>query len=80
MLGRFLRSLGAPSPTTGNSAATKMRTLYNWRCECGAKSRGGASSQSDAEYLALRHQMREAGHPMPTVYTTQVEVPADWPW
>jgi len=77
MLGKFLRGLAG----SANSAdATKTRTLYEWRCECGAHSRGGDPFESDAEYNAQRHQLSKGvGHPMPEVYPTQVEVPADWP-
>lgn len=61
----------------------KTRTVYYWRCACGAHSRSG-----DSEYLteqrARRHQM-EAGveinawragerHPMPEVYPTEVVI------
>lgn len=77
MLGKFLRGLGRPD---GSDGATKMRTLYHWQCECGAHSRGGDPFESDAEYNAQRHQWgKGVNHPMPEVYSTQVEVPADWP-
>lgn len=77
MLGRFLRSLGGSADAPG---ATKRRTLYEWRCECGAHSRGGDPFESDAEYNAQRHQWSKGvDHPMPEVYSTEVEVPADWP-
>lgn len=77
MLGRFLRGLGGSDDPDG---ATKLRTLYHWRCECGAHSRGGDPFESDAEYNAQRHQWgKGVGHPMPEVYSTEVKVPADWP-
>lgn len=42
---------------------------YHWRCECGAHSRGGFLSQSDAEYAAQRHQWgKGVGHPMPETH------------
>lgn len=77
MLGKFLRRLGG----SGNSGgATKLRTLYHWRCERGAHSRGGDLFERDAAYNAQRHQWGKGiGHPMPEVYSTEVEVPADWP-
>ncbi len=74
MLGRFLRGLG------GASGATKTRTLHHWRCECGGHSRGGVGLRTQAEYKAQRHQWgKGVDHPMPTVYSTEEEVPADWP-
>lgn len=74
MLGKFLRGL------TGTGGATKTRTLYHWRCECGAHSRGCDSIKFDAECKAQRHQLRKSiGHPMPSVYSTEVEVPEDRP-
>lgn len=77
MLGKFLRGLGGSDDPEG---ATKLRTLYNWRCECGAQSRGGDPFESDAEENAERHQWRKGvDHPKPEVYSTEVEVPADWP-
>lgn len=77
MLDRFFRSLGNSADAAG---ATKLRTLYEWRCECGAHSRGGDPFESDAEYNAQRHQWgKGVDHPMPEVYSTEVEVPADWP-
>lgn len=60
----FLRALRDP----------KTRTLYHWRCSCGAHSRGdgGWLFESDAEYNARRHQEYEGvlHHTMPEVYTT----------
>jgi len=59
-------------------AAPKMRTIYHWRCECGAKSRGpgGWGIPSDADYNAQRHQWRMGvGHPLPEVYSTEEEDP-----
>ena len=77
MLGKLLRGLGGSDDSGG---ATKMRILYHWKCECGAHSRGGNPFESDAEYNAQRHQWAKGvGHPMPEVYATEVEVPADWP-
>ncbi len=77
MLGDFLRRRRGSSRS---GDVTKMRTLYEWRCECGAHSRSGDPSESHAEYNAQRHQWNKGvGHPMPEVFTTQVEVPADWP-
>ncbi len=72
MFSRLRRALG-----TG-SATPKMRTLYHWRCECGAKSRGpgGDLMRSGAEYNAQQHQWRKGvGHPMPEVYSTEEEDP-----
>ncbi|WP_143666764.1 MULTISPECIES: hypothetical protein [unclassified Streptomyces] len=60
------------------SAAPKMRTVYHWRCECGAHSRlpGAWGLPVDARYNAERHQWRKGvGHPMPEVYSTEEEVP-----
>ncbi|MGP5020221.1 hypothetical protein ACTXIU_01235, partial [Glutamicibacter arilaitensis] len=63
-----------------SSGKTKMRTLYQWKCACGAHSRGGKGSQNDAVYNAQRHQLNMGiGHPMPEIYPTTEEVPADWP-
>jgi hypothetical protein len=77
MLRKFLRGLGGPNDSGG---ATKTRTLYHWRCECGAHSRGGDPFESDAEYNAQRHQWgKGVDHPMPAVYSTEEEVPSDWP-
>lgn len=77
MLGRFLRGLVGQDSSGG---ATKMRTLYHWRCECGAHSRGGDPFESDAEYNAERHQQgKGVDHPLPLVFSTEKEVPADWP-
>lgn len=77
MLGRFLRGLKGSDDPVG---ATKLRVLYNWRCECGAQSRGGDPFERDAEQNAQRHQWRKGvDHPMPEVYSTEVSVPADWP-
>ncbi|KRF06356.1 hypothetical protein ASH00_08945 [Arthrobacter sp. Soil782] len=45
-------------------------THHHWRCACGAHSRGGFSSASDAEYAAQRHQWGKAvGHPMPEIHS-----------
>lgn len=52
----------------------RSRTLYHWRCACGAHSRGpgGWLITYDAEYNARRHMWREGvGHPMPDVYSTE---------
>ena len=76
MVGRFLRGLGGHD----DSGGTKTRTLYHWRCECGGQSRGGDPFEMDAEYNAQRHQWSQGvDHPMPEVYSTEQEVPADWP-
>jgi hypothetical protein len=57
-----------------------MRTLYHWRCSCGAKSRGGDLFLQDAEQLAQEHMWRKGvGHPTPEVYAVEIEVPASWP-
>lgn len=57
-----------------------MRTLYEWKCECGARSRGGRGFENDVAYNAQRHQWSMGiSHPMPRVYATTEEVPADWP-
>lgn len=71
MVRNFLRKLVEP----------ETRTLYHWRCPCGAHSRGGHPSEYDAERRAERHQL-EAGveldahlagehHPIPEVYATE---------
>lgn len=76
MVGKFLRGLGGQD----DSRSTKTRTLYHWRCECGAHSRGGDPFESDAEYNAQQHQWSKGvDHPMPAIYSTEEEVPADWP-
>lgn len=78
MFREFLRGLGGSDDSDGRG--TKMRTLYHWRCECGSGSRGGDPFESDAEYNARRHQWSKGvDHSMPEVYSTEVEVPADWP-
>lgn len=77
ILRRILRAVGVSADTSG---ATKLRTLYEWRCECGAHSRGGDPFKRDAEYNARRHQWSKGvDHPTPEVYATEVEVPANWP-
>lgn len=77
MLGEFLRRFRGSDSSGGG---TRMRTLYHWRCECGAHSRDGDPSQSDAVYKAQRHQWSKGiHHSMPEVYSTDVEVPKDWP-
>lgn len=73
MFGRLRRALQGSGP-----AAPKTRTLYHWRCECGAHSRGpgGWLIAPDAEYNARRHMWnKDKGHPMPEVYTTEEELP-----
>jgi hypothetical protein len=75
--GEFLRELGGQGDSSG---ATKTRILYHWRCECGAHSRSGDPFEPDAEYNAQRHQWAKGvDHPTPSVPSTEVEVPADWP-
>lgn len=77
MLGRLLHGFSGRERAT---SATKTRTLYHWRCECGAHSRGGDPFESDAEYNAQRHQWSKGiDHPRPEVFSTEEEVPADWP-
>ncbi|MGN9893023.1 hypothetical protein [Micromonospora sp. L31] len=75
MIEKILRALsGAASDRTGSNT----RTLYHWRCSCGAHSRGpgGWLISLDAEYAAQRHQWNKgAEHQMPEVYSTEEEVP-----
>lgn len=77
MFGNFLRGFGGLDHSAN---ATKTRTLYHWNCECGAHSREGDSLESHAEYKAQRHQWgMGVEHPMPAVYSADVDIPADWP-
>jgi hypothetical protein len=63
----------------GRSPKTITRTLWHWRCECDAHSRGGDTWKDRAESNAQRHQWSKGvGHPMPEVYATEVEVPRHW--
>ena len=70
MLGKFF----------GGQEKTKKRTLYYWTCDCGASSNGGDRNEYHAQYLAKQHQSRKGiGHPLPTVYSGEIDVPIDWP-
>lgn len=60
--------------------ATKPRTFYYWRCECGATSRGGDTWEQRMHQLAWQHQWRNGvSHPLPEVYSEVVQVPSDSP-
>lgn len=69
MLGDILRRL------LGGGSASKTKTFWHWRCECGGHSRGGDFFKADAEQNAYLHQNRKGvGHPAPEVYSTQEPV------
>lgn len=73
IIGRALRGAAARSSSAGGVPST--RTLWHWRCECGAHSRGGDPFKVDAEYNAQRHMWRkDVGHPMPEIYPTEEEL------
>jgi hypothetical protein len=72
LIGRVIQVAVARSNSANDGPRT--RTLWHWRCECGAHSRGGDPFKDDAEYNAQRHQWRQGvGHPMPEVYSTEEE-------
>lgn len=45
-----------------------QKTFHLWRCPCGARSREGWFSESDALMNAERHNLREGvNHPFPEI-------------
>lgn len=74
---KIFRALqGAAEKPNSGANDRRSRTLYHWRCQCGAHSRGdgGWLFESDAEYNAQRHQWRSSAEHSPEVYTTIEEV------
>lgn len=76
MIRNFLRGLAdavSQSEPAESTYDARLLTHYNWRCECGAHSRGGGFLMKfDAENAAYQHQWRKGvGHPMPETYSTE---------
>lgn len=76
MIKKILRALTAAVSQSGPvTRGSHSRTVYHWRCSCGARSRGGWLIAHGANYAAQRHMWREGvGHPMPDVFSTQERV------
>ncbi len=76
MAGWIKRALGLGARAGAAPVQSNVRTLYHWRCACGAHSRGGDLLESNAEYNAQRHVWRSGvGHPTPEIYSSVEEVP-----
>lgn len=80
MIEKIMRALGRSASTPdATTRAPRTRTVYRWRCSCGAHSRGTVGSWLDeygATGAAEQHGLRSAvGHSTPHVYAVTEERP-----